>query len=79
MKSLHLIAFILLIIGGLNWLLTGVFVGWDIGKFLGGEGTLIPRVIYILIGIAAVLEVATHKSLCKNCEKKGGMAGINPQ
>ena len=78
MKGLHIITFILLIVGGLNWLLVGV-IGWDISKFLGGQGALIPRIIYILVGIAAVLEVATHKSLCKNCEKKGGMAGMNPQ
>lgn len=78
MKSLHIVTFILLIIGGLNWLLVGV-IGWDISKFLGGQGALIPRIIYILVGIAAILEVVTHKSLCKSCEKKGGMAGMNPQ
>jgi uncharacterized membrane protein YuzA (DUF378 family) len=43
----------LLIIGGLNWLLVGVF-GFDIGKFLGGQSAMISRIIYVLVGLAAL-------------------------
>lgn len=46
----------LLIIGGLNWLLVGVF-GWDIGELLGGQGAWIPRIIYILVGLAALVSL----------------------
>lgn len=67
MKSPHTITFILLIIGGLNWLLVGI-MGQDIGQmFLGGQGATISRVIYILVGLAAIYEVASHKKMCKNC------------
>lgn len=74
MKGLHMISFILLAIGGLNWLLVGVTTsGWDIGQLFGGQGEVVSRVIYILVGLAALYEIFTHKSQCKACE--AGSAG----
>ena len=72
MKGLHSIAFILLIIGGLNWLLLALF-DWGIGN-LFTDGSLITKVIYILVGLSAIVEIVNHKSLCKKCDKGGGMA-----
>jgi uncharacterized membrane protein YuzA (DUF378 family) len=68
MKGLHVAAFALLVIGGLNWLLVGVF-SWDIGAIFGGQGAVISRIIYILVGLAAVYKIFTHKGNCKACEK----------
>lgn len=65
--KLHKIAFILLIIGGVNWLLVGVF-GWEIGDIFGGMSAIISRIIYVLVGLSAIYEVATHKGRCKDCE-----------
>jgi len=70
-KKIHMVAFLLLVIGGLNWLLLGVFQ-WEIGMLFGGQGEVISRLIYVLIGLAAVYEIATHKSNCRSCEAKGG-------
>ncbi|OHA06431.1 MAG: hypothetical protein A3I44_06205 [Candidatus Sungbacteria bacterium RIFCSPLOWO2_02_FULL_51_17] len=67
MGKLHMVTFLLLIVGGLNWLLQGVF-GWEIGAFLpGGMAGLSARVIYILVGLSAVVEIIGHKSTCKQC------------
>ncbi len=66
MKAIHMIAFGLLVVGGLNWLLVGVF-GWDIGNLFGGQGAVISRVVYVLVGLSALWEVATHKGNCKTC------------
>ncbi len=63
MKILHSIAFILVIIGGLNWLLVGLF-GWGVGNWLGAG---LAQVVYILVGLSAVYLVATHKKDCKMC------------
>ena len=71
MKSLHKIAFILLIVGGLNWLLLGVFQ-WEIGMLFGGSSAIISRIIYILIGAAAVYEIVTHRQNCKACKMEDG-------
>ncbi len=71
---MHLITFILLIIGGLNWLAVGL-AGWDVGSLFGGMDALISRVIYVLVGLAAIYEVIAHKGRCKNCEGKGENMG----
>ena len=67
-----MIAFILLVIGGLNWLLVGLF-HWDIGNIFGGMGAPISRLIYVLVGLAAISELATHKQNCKRCSEGTGM------
>lgn len=67
---MHKISFILLIIGGLNWLLVGL-TGWDIGNIFGGQGAIISRIIYVLVGLAAIIEVFSHKKLCRNCNAGG--------
>jgi uncharacterized protein len=66
MKGIHMVAFLLLIIGGLNWLLVGI-LGWDIGELFGGQGAIVSRIIYILVGLAALFELFTHKGACKFC------------
>ncbi len=48
------IALVLAIVGGLNWGSIGIF-GFDLVAFaFGGSGSAISRVIYTLIGLAAV-------------------------
>ena len=54
--NLHLAAMILLIIGGINWLLVGL-VGWDVGTLFGGMDMVVSRVIYVLVGLAALYEL----------------------
>jgi uncharacterized membrane protein YuzA (DUF378 family) len=65
MKALHMIAFILLIIGGLNWLL--VAFGWNLVDAIFGMGSVISQIIYILVGLSAILILFTHKKDCKMC------------
>ncbi|RJQ35430.1 DUF378 domain-containing protein [Candidatus Parcubacteria bacterium] len=67
MKGIHMLAFLLLVVGGLNWLLVGV-LGWDVGELFGGQQAMISRIIYILVGLAALWEVLTHKGACKYCQ-----------
>ncbi len=64
-----MVTFILVIIGGLNWLLVGLF-NWDIGAIFGGTDAVISRLIYILVGLSAIYEIATHKSRCTDCGAK---------
>ena len=68
-SKLHMVAFLLLVIGGLNWLLVGLF-NWDIGVLFGGQGATLSRVIYVLVGLSAIVVLSTHKKDCKCCEKK---------
>ena len=70
--NMHKVTFILLVVGGLNWLAVGL-VGWDIGELFGGQMALISRVIYVLVGASAVYEVLMHKGNCKACTSTPAM------
>jgi len=76
MKAVHMVAFILLVIGGLNWLLVGLIPGWDLAAYLGGP---IAKIVYILIGLSAIWEVATHKKTCRPCVASPAGDGIPNQ
>jgi uncharacterized protein len=65
-KVLHMVAFILLIVGGLNWGLFGLF-GWDLIEILFGGLPTIADLLYILVGVSAVYIAVTHRSDCKVC------------
>ncbi len=71
MKSLHVIAWILLVVGGLNWLLIG-FGGesWNVVAMLGST---VATVVYILVGLSALVSLFTHKKDCKCCDSSGSM------
>lgn len=50
----NIIAFILLVIGGLNWGLIGLF-GFNLVSFIAGEDrNLFTNIIYILVALSAV-------------------------
>jgi len=66
MKMLHVIAFLLVIVGGLNWGLLAI-TGWEIGSLFGGMNALVSQIIYILVGLSALYLVFTHKKDCKAC------------
>lgn len=59
MKAIGMIAFILLAIGGLNWLLVGF--GFNLVDYLFGVGSVLSRIIYILVGLSAIWEIFTYK------------------
>jgi uncharacterized protein len=51
----------LLIVGGLNWLLVGL-LSWDIGALFGGQDAIISRIIYILVGLSALVLIFKPKA-----------------
>jgi hypothetical protein len=60
MKNLKLVAFILVIVGGLNWGLIGLF-GYDLVSGLLGAGTL-ASVVYDLVGLSALYLIFARPS-----------------
>lgn len=53
MKVVNVIALVLIIVGGLNWGLVGLF-DYNLVDALFGEGSVLARVVYSLVGLAAV-------------------------
>ena len=65
-KALHIVSFSLVIIGGLNWGLVGLF-NFNLVEAILGPGTPLTRIVYVLVGIASVYLLATHRQDCKTC------------
>ena len=55
MKALDITTKILLIVGGLNWGLVGI-ANFDLVAAIFGAGSGPSRVVYTLVGIAAVVQ-----------------------
>ncbi len=55
MKALKSITLVLLIIGGLNWGLVGLFDFNLVAFLFDGFSVVISRIIYSLVGIAAIV------------------------
>ncbi|TVT27804.1 DUF378 domain-containing protein [Salinicoccus cyprini] len=54
MKALDILALVLLIVGGLNWLLVGLFEFDLVASIFGGQDAILSKVVYILVGLAAL-------------------------
>lgn len=54
MKTLNSIALVLLIVGGINWLLVGLFKFDLVASIFGGQDAVLSRIIYVIVGICAI-------------------------
>jgi uncharacterized protein len=66
MKKLDILAAALLVIGGLNWGLVAVaqfdLVAWIVGLDFG-QTNLASRVVYGLVGLAAIYQIAQQRAI----------------
>jgi uncharacterized membrane protein YuzA (DUF378 family) len=56
MRAINLITLFLVIVGGLNWGLVGLF-DFDLVAALFGEKSSLSRIVYVLVGISAVWQL----------------------
>ena len=69
MKALHMVAYILLFAGGLNWGLVGLF-NYNLVESVLGAGSSLTMIVYVLVGLSTVYVAVTHKGDCKVCGAK---------
>ncbi len=69
MKAVNMVALILMIIGGLNWGLVGLF-NVDLVATLFGAGTTLARLVYVLVGLAALWGFALIAPLSRDVETR---------
>lgn len=71
MKWLHTIALILVAVGALNWGLIGLggLIGSDLNlvAMILGSMPMLENLVYLLVGLSAVYELATHRARCREC------------
>lgn len=56
MRVVNTITLILLIVGGLNWGLVGLF-GFDLVAAIFGQMSLLSRIVYVLVGASALWQL----------------------
>jgi hypothetical protein len=64
MKKIDVIAAVLLVVGGLNWGLVGL-LNFDLVARLFGQLSLLSRVVYSLVGVAALYQGLSWKAIQK--------------
>jgi hypothetical protein len=64
LTTLDWVALILVIVGGLNWLLVGLF-SWDLVAAIFGSMSIVARIIYVLVGLSALWLLAICGKLTK--------------
>jgi len=69
MKIMRLVAFILVVVGAINWGLVGA-INVNLVDMLLGAGTLAAKIVYILVGLSGVMMLINMgKCSCTSCKK----------
>ncbi|MFZ4648930.1 MAG: DUF378 domain-containing protein [Patescibacteria group bacterium] len=64
MKTIKIIALLLVIIGGLNWGLVGIF-NFDLVAAIFGNMATLSRIVYALVGLSAVWLIFEFSKMTK--------------
>ncbi len=62
MKALDVITWILLIVGGINWGLIGLF-DFNLVTAIFGEASIASRIVYVLVGLSALYDLLAVKAI----------------
>ncbi len=65
MNALDWVAMVLLIVGGLNWGLVGLF-NIDLVAALFGTQSALSRVVYVLVGLSALYSIYTSSKMASS-------------
>jgi hypothetical protein len=69
MKTLDVVFAVLLVVGGLNWGLVGLF-GFDLVASLLGPMSSLSRIVYALVGLSAIYQAVSWKAI----QRRWGLA-----
>lgn len=65
MKGVHMVAFLLVVVGAINWGLSAL--GFNLVQMLFGSWPMVEKGVYILVGVSGVYLLVAHKGDCKTC------------
>lgn len=63
MRTLDVSAAVLLVVGGINWGLVGLFGLNPIAAILGGDAEAVTRLAYVAVGAAALYQVVNLRRI----------------
>lgn len=64
---IKIVSYILVLVGALNWGLVGLF-NFDLVAHLFGEMSRLSRIVYILVGLSAIISAITAYTSCSKKE-----------
>ena len=64
MKTVDIVVWTLLVVGGLNWGLVGIF-NFDLVAAIFGDMSIVSRIVYILVGLSAAYDILAAKAIWK--------------
>lgn len=74
-----MVSWILIVVGAIDWGLIGIGgfanADWDILKMILGQWKEVLWIVYVLVGLAAIYEIVTHKHNCKQCGTSASAQG----
>jgi len=65
MKTMDILAAVLLVVGGLNWGLWGAFEFDLVATIFGGNTAMLSKIIYVVVGLAALYQAIGLKAIQK--------------
>ncbi len=68
-KMVHMVTYILMFVGALNWGLVGL-LDFNLVNAILGSWPGVEKLVYILVGASAVYDIVAHMGYCKYCSKK---------
>ncbi len=69
MNALHMVTFLLVLVGALNWGLVAL-LNFNLVSLVLGSWPTLEKWTYVLVGVSAIYVGATHMNDCKICSKK---------
>ena len=67
MNWLHMVSFLLMVVGAVNWGLVALF-DMNLVDMVFGAGSQLGMMVYVLVGVSGVYQLVTHKKDCKVCK-----------
>ena len=73
MRTVDIIVAVLLVVGGINWGLVGLF-HFDLVAALFGESSPLSRMVYTMVGLCAVYQAVQWKAIQRRWGMVAAMA-----
>lgn len=73
MKTIDVVAAVLVVVGALNWGLVGV-MHFDLVATLFGNGSLLSSLVYVLVGLAGLFQAVQWRAIQRRWQSQPSLA-----
>ncbi len=63
-----MVSFLLMVVGAVTWGTVALFQ-FNLVDMVFGAGSQLGQLVYVLVGVSGLYQLATHKNDCKVCAK----------